>query len=120
MSDASGKVVFKGTTNTNGSFTTGNLRAGDYIVQFTSNNAVVKANRYAVVVSAGTAKMSAKAIAGERFAGAGVAMKITVGISISDTLKQHQGLNNPAAIRVMERENREANLNITGQLTAEH
>ena len=121
VSDASGKVAFKSTTNANGTFTTGNLKPGHYVVQFTSTSAAVKGNFYGLVVSAGKAKNSANAVAGEKFAaGGGVAMKITVGEPIADTLKKNPGLNNPAAIRAMERMEREAAINITGQVTAEN
>lgn len=117
--DGGGKVVFKGVTNAAGRFETAKVKSGNYVVQFTSSDAGLKANRYTLVVSAGTAKVSANAITGPRFAGRGVAMKITIGASVSETLKKYPSLNNPAAIRAMEQDNRDANISITGQVTAE-
>lgn len=117
--DGGGKVVFKGVTNATGAFETGKFKSGNYVVKFTSNDAGLKANRYTLAISAGTAKVLANAIAGQRFAGLGVAMKITIGMSVSETLKKYPSLNNPAAIRAMEQGNREANTSITGQVTAE-
>ena len=119
VSDASGKVAFKSITNANGTFTTGNLKPGPYVVQFTSTSAALRGNYYGLVVSAGKAKVAANAVAGEKFAAAGVAMKITAGEPIADILKKNPRLNNPAAIRAMEQMEREAPVNITGQVTAE-
>ena len=118
VSDGSGKVAFKGTTNASGTFATANLKPGNYVVQFNSSSGAMKGNRYAIAVSAGTQKASADAIPAARLAGAGVAMKITVGTPIADVLKKNPGLNNPAAIRAMERDNQQASLNITGKITA--
>src|ERR1700674_3915842 len=85
VSDASGKAAFKGTTNTKGTFATANLKPGNYVVQFNSNNSAVKGNHYAIVVSAGTKKVSASAVPGEKFAGGGVAMKVDVGAGLNIT-----------------------------------
>lgn len=117
--DGGGKVVFKGVTNATGAFETAKFKSGDYVVKFTSSDAGLKANRYTLAISAGTARVLANAIAGQRFAGLGVAMKITIGMSVRETLKKYPSLNNPAAIRAMEQGNREANTSITGQVTAE-
>ena len=118
VSDDSGKVAFKGTTNASGSFATSNLTPANYVVQFQSSSAGMKGSRYTIAVSAGTQKVSANGIAAERFAGAGVAMKMTVGTPIADVIKKNPGLNNPAATRVMERDNQQASLTIAGQVTA--
>lgn len=123
VSDDSGKVAFKGSTNANGTFTTPNLKPGNYVVQFNAKSGALKGH-YSLVISthlswfAADTKVSADDIAAERFAGAGVAMRITVGASVADTLKKHPEFNNPAAIRAMERDNKEANFGITGQVTA--
>ena len=85
VSDASGKPAFKGATNANGTFATANLKPGNYVVQFNSTNAAVKGKHYAVVVSAGAKKVSANAVAGEKFAGGGVAMKVSVGAGLNIT-----------------------------------
>jgi len=79
VSGPGGKVAFKGATNTAGIFATSNLSAGKYVVQFNSSNAAVKGNQYTLVVSAGKKKVSAEAVAGEKFAAGGIAMKIDVG-----------------------------------------
>lgn len=77
VADASGKTTYKGTTNAKGSFETGKLSPGEYVVQFNSASAP-KGTRYAVVVSAGTKTKYANGIAANKFAGEGVAMKIDV------------------------------------------
>jgi hypothetical protein len=118
VSDDSGKVAFKGTTNANGSFTTANLKPANYIVQFRSSSAAMKGSRYTITISAGTQKNSADGLSAERFASAGVAMKITVGTPIAEVIKKNPGLNNPAAIRAMERDNQQASSKITGQVTS--
>lgn len=117
VSDANGKVAFKGTTNASGAFSTTKLKPGKYVVQFASKDTATKADHYSIVVSAGEQKISADAISAEKLSGAGVAMKINVGISIAKVIKEHPGLNNPAAIRAMERDNEGANFQITGQVT---
>ena len=116
VSDSTGRVVFKGTAAANGTFATGNLQPGNYVVQFTSNGSPPKGIHYAIIVSSASAKASANDIDGERLAGAGVAMKIAVGIPINETLKKNPGLNNPAAMRAMERGNKEGG-NIAGQVS---
>jgi hypothetical protein len=78
VSDSSGKVAFKGVTNSNATFATPSLRPGQYVVQFRSANATLKGNQYLLVVSAGKKKVIADAVAGEQFAGGGVAMKLSV------------------------------------------
>ena len=119
VSDESGKVVFKGVTNATGSFTTEKVKAGNYVVQFSSKTDDVKIHQYGLVVSAGSGKLAVHGIEGVRFTGVGVGMKLTVGVPINELLKNNPGLNNPAAIKAMERENREAKP-ITGQITVEH
>jgi hypothetical protein len=76
VSDASGKVAFKGSTDKTGAFTTGKVKPGIYDVQFTSPGAIP--GSYAIVVSAGVKKVSAAGIAGEKFAKGGVALKVNV------------------------------------------
>ena len=83
VSEAGGKVAFKGTTNTAGTFATTNLKPGNYVVQFNSTNAALKGNQYALVISSGKKKVAANAVAGEKFAGGGVAMKIEVGTGVN-------------------------------------
>jgi hypothetical protein len=83
VADSGGKAAYKGTTNAKGTFATGVLKPGKYVVQFNSDS--VKGGSYAVVVSAGTKKVSADSVAGEKFAKGGVAMKIDVGSGLNIT-----------------------------------
>lgn len=85
ISAADGKVAFKGKTNANGSFATGNLAPGDYVVQFNSKGAAMKGKKYALVISAGKQKMVAESVAGEKFGGGGVAMRLNVGKGLNIT-----------------------------------
>lgn len=85
VSDAGGKSAFKGTTDAKGTFATAKLKPGNYVVQFNSKSAAVKGNQYAIVVSAGTKKVSANAVSGEKLAGGGVAMKVDVGPGLNIT-----------------------------------
>jgi hypothetical protein len=78
VSDASGRVAFKGATHLNAAFVTANLAPGDYVVQFKANGAM-SGQHYLLVVSAGTKKVIADDVAAEKFNGGGVAMRITVG-----------------------------------------
>jgi hypothetical protein len=78
VSDASGKVAFKGATDANATFATSNLAQGDYVVQFQSRNGALKGNQYLLVVAAGRKKVIADAVAGEKFHGGGVAMRVKV------------------------------------------
>ena len=84
VADAGGKAAYKGATNAKGSFATGALKPGGYIVQFTSATAP-KGGRYTLVISAGSKKVSAEGIASERLAGGGIAMKIDVGAGLNVT-----------------------------------
>jgi len=79
VSDASGKVAFKGATSASGTFATGAIAPGAYVVQFNSKSADLKGKQFAVVVSAGKKKVAADAVAGEKFGAGGVAMKVDVG-----------------------------------------
>jgi hypothetical protein len=84
VSDKGGKDAYKGATNTSGTFATAKLQPGNYMVQFSSSSAELKGKQYVVVVSAGTKKVSAN-VAGEKFAGAGVAMKVDVAAGLNIT-----------------------------------
>jgi len=83
VSDASGKVAFKGETKNDGAFATGKLQPGKYVVQFITKNSAIKGGQYSIVVSAGTKKVVANAVAGEKFLAGGVAMKVEVGNGLS-------------------------------------
>lgn len=84
VADASGKTAYKGATDSKGAFATPKLPQGNYAVQFTSKSAP-KGSHYTLVVSAGSKKVAANAIAGEKLAGGGVAMKIAVGAGLNIT-----------------------------------
>jgi len=82
VSDAHGKAAFKGATNSKGTFSTSKLTPGNYVVQFQSPSGGVTGN-YAIVVSAGSKKVSAAGVAGEKFAKGGVALKVDVGAGLN-------------------------------------
>ncbi len=78
VSNSSGNVVYKGKTNSDGSFSTGKLPRGNYVVQFNSRGPA-KSSEYAVAVSAGKQRVTANTVAAGKFSGAGVAMRVPVG-----------------------------------------
>jgi hypothetical protein len=82
--DSSGKAAYKCTTDGKGTFATGKLQPGGYVVQFNSKSAP-KGTKYVLVISAGKKKVMANAVEAEKFAAGGVAMKIDVaaGVNIS-------------------------------------
>jgi hypothetical protein len=82
VADSAGKPAYKGATDKGGTFATGKLKPGKYVVQFNAN---VKGGDYALVVSAGSKKVMADSIPGEKFGGGGVAMKIDVGSGLNIT-----------------------------------
>jgi hypothetical protein len=75
VSDAGGKVAYQGKTTSAGTFATGKLKPGEYVVQFNGT----AQGTYALVLSAGKNKVSADSVAGEKFGKGGVAMKVKVG-----------------------------------------
>ena len=83
VSDASGKAAFKGATKNDGVFATEKLQPGKYVVQFSSKNSAMKGGQYSVVVAAGKKKVVANALAGDKFLGGGVAMKVEVGAGLN-------------------------------------
>ena len=82
VADSSGKAAYKGATDAKGAFATGTLKPGNYVVQFNSKSAP-KGAKFAFVISAGKKKVSANAIAAEKLAAGGVAMKIDVGSGLN-------------------------------------
>jgi hypothetical protein len=84
VADSSGKAAYKGATSSNGTFATGKLQPGGYIVQFNSKSAP-KGSKYAVVISAGIKKVTANAVEAEKLAAGGVAMKIDVAAGLNIT-----------------------------------
>jgi hypothetical protein len=85
VSDPAGKAAFKGVTKADGAFATSKLPAGNYVVQFTTTNSLAKSGQYSIVVAAGSKKVVANAVAGEKLLGAGVAMKVAVGTGLNIT-----------------------------------
>ena len=85
--DATQKVVFKQSIKADTAFATGNLRAGNYVVQFNTKNPTVKNNHYLAVISSGQKKVIAAAVRGEKFMAGGAAMKIEVGSGMQITGK---------------------------------
>ncbi len=83
VSDSAGKTAFKGTTKSEGDFATAKLPPGNYVVQFKATNSAVKNGQYSIVVGAGKKKVVANALAGEKFLGGGVAMKVEVGAGLN-------------------------------------
>ena len=77
--DGSGKVAFKGATGDESTFATGALQPGQYIVQFNSATSAVNGQQFGLVISAGSKKVVADSVAGEKFLVGGVAMRIVVG-----------------------------------------
>src|SRR3982074_2694727 len=89
----SGKVAYQGAADTSGTFATGALQPGRYIVQFNSKSpAAVDGNKYALFISAGNKKVVAETVAGEKFFGGGVAMRIEVGSGLKITGQVTTGL----------------------------
>jgi hypothetical protein len=84
VADSAGKIAYRGASDGSGLFATPKLQPGNYAVQFTSNNAP-KGSRYTLVVAAGKKKVAANAVAAEKLAGGGVAMKIDVGAGLNIT-----------------------------------
>ncbi len=76
VSDTNGHAAYQGRTTAGGTFATGKLQPGDYVVQFSSGG-LAKQN-YALVISAGKQKVIAEAVASAKFAKGGVAMRIKV------------------------------------------
>ena len=79
--DADQNVAFQGPLGSDGSFATGSLHPGKYVVQFKTKNTAAKNNLYLLVVSAGKKKVIAAAVPGQKFTRGGVAMKVDVGPS---------------------------------------
>jgi hypothetical protein len=77
VSNSSGKIVYQGKTNADGTFNTPNLPAGNYVVQFNAKSAL-KGGPFAVKITAGKQEASADSLSAAKFFPAGVAMKLAV------------------------------------------
>ena len=84
VSAEGGKLVYKGKTTAAGTFATGTVEPGKYVVQFNSNNPALKGSQFGFVISAGKAKVLAEAVSGNKL-GAGVAMKVDAGRGVNIT-----------------------------------
>ncbi|MGZ5004743.1 MAG: T9SS type A sorting domain-containing protein, partial [Chthoniobacterales bacterium] len=67
ISDASGRLAYQGATNANGTFGTGNLQPGNYVVQFRTESGAIRGNQYLLVIAAGKKKVIADSVRGEQF-----------------------------------------------------
>lgn len=76
VSDATGRLTYRGKTDANGVFATRPVVAGAYVVQFNAKNARVDQNDYAIYAAAGHRRVVADAISGAKLSGAGVAMRL--------------------------------------------
>jgi hypothetical protein len=85
VSDAAGKLAYKGATKSNGGFATEKLQPGNYVVQLTSKDSALKSGQYSIVVSAGKKKVVASAVSGQKFLSGGVAVKVDVGAGLNIT-----------------------------------
>lgn len=79
VTSSSGKVVYKGATDSSGGFKTSTLAPGHYVVKWEATGSAK--GRYDLSVDGGKATAIAEAIPGSKFAGGGVAMKVEVGPS---------------------------------------
>jgi hypothetical protein len=82
VSDAAGKLAYKGATKSDGGFATEKLQPGNYVVQLSSKNSSLKSGQYSIIVAAGKKKVVADSIAGDKFAGGGVALRVDVGAGL--------------------------------------
>ncbi|HMJ06820.1 MAG TPA: carboxypeptidase-like regulatory domain-containing protein [Chthoniobacterales bacterium] len=85
VSDSDGNLAYRGQTAAHGTFATGQLKPGRYVVQFNAPRAAVQGESFALVISAGKQKVSAEGVAGDKFAEGGVAMRVRVGSGLNVT-----------------------------------
>lgn len=76
ISDAAGRLAYRGKTDSNGVFASSKVGPGNYVVQFNAKNAGTNRTDYAIYAAAGHQRMVADAVAGSKLAGAGVAMRL--------------------------------------------
>jgi hypothetical protein len=76
VSDAAGRLTYRGKTDANGVFTTRRVAPGNYVVQFQAKTAAANRRDYAIYAAAGRHSVVADAVAGSRFSGGGVAMRL--------------------------------------------
>jgi hypothetical protein len=79
LTNPGNKVAYKGKTDVRGSFSTGKLDEGAYVVQFNSTNAAaLKGQQFSIAAVGGKRAVTATAVAGEKFGAGGVAMRVEV------------------------------------------
>lgn len=78
VTNAAGKVAYKGTISSDGSFATGNLEPGNYVVQFDAKGKIAKGAKFALSATAGKYNVSSDSVEGGKFVDSGVAMRISV------------------------------------------
>src|SRR4051812_22771862 len=76
VSDAAGRLTYRGKTDANGVFATGKVAAGNYVVQLRAKNAKVSRNDYGIFAAAAHQRVVADAVAGSKFASPGVAVRL--------------------------------------------
>ena len=81
VSDAAGRLTYRGKTDANGVFATGRVAPGNYVVQFQTTKAAAKGKDYAIFAAAGRHSVVADAVAGAKFSGGGVAMRLKPAIT---------------------------------------
>jgi hypothetical protein len=78
ISDAAGRLVYRGKTDGNGAFATARVAPGNYVVQFNARNVDAKRKDYAIFAAAGRHRVVADEVEGAKFTGGGVAMRLKV------------------------------------------
>lgn len=77
--DPGGAVAYQGKADVRGNFNAPNLKPGNYIIEFHADNAAaIKSQKFSIAV-AGKQRVTANGVAGDKFGGGGVAMKVQVG-----------------------------------------
>ncbi len=76
--DGNAKLAFKGATQANGTFATGDLRPGQYVVRFISKIAAVRGDSYLLILIAEKKPFISNPVAGGKFFGGGVAIRMDV------------------------------------------
>ena len=102
VSDSEGRLAYRGTTRADGSFSTGHIAPGKYVVQFKSWDGSVAGDEYAVVVGAGRHKVVAESVAGEKFVGGGVAMRVKAAPGTRISGQVAQGAANALGVRIVD------------------
>ena len=78
VSDANSKPAFRGVSNRDGTFATGKLAPGNYVVRFHSQHSFTKDDHYLLILSAGKKTLISNRLDGASFAASGVAANMEV------------------------------------------